>query len=154
MVRKWSTGPISLSYITRNQIKSPAWCSVLPVHSLSLPPLSPPRHHGHLTRSFNGNMVRNFPTHGQPSAAQGSLTSCLNFDCAILNLFEPSAPWSDGPEVEHWAHFLILYYPSLYADGPITLVWVSRCCDTPFLTRCTFRTVALPPTCSVRRTTL
>jgi hypothetical protein len=94
-----------------NQIKSPAWCSVLPVHSLSLPPLSPPRHHGHLTRSFNGNMVRNFPTHGQPSAAQGSLTSCLNFDFAILNLFEPSAPWSDGPEVEHWAHFLILYYP-------------------------------------------
>jgi hypothetical protein len=26
------------------------------------------------------------------SAAQGSLTSCLNFDFAILNLFEPSAP--------------------------------------------------------------
>ena len=32
-----------------------------------------------------------FPTHGQLSAAQGSLTSCLNFDFAILNLFEPSA---------------------------------------------------------------
>jgi hypothetical protein len=45
-----------------------------------------------ITRSFNGNTVRNFPTHGQPSAAQGSLTSCLNFDFAILNLFEPSAP--------------------------------------------------------------
>ena len=56
-------------------------------------------------------MVRNFPTHGQLPAAQGSLTSCLNFDFAILNLFEPSAPWSDGPEVEHGAHFLILYYP-------------------------------------------
>jgi hypothetical protein len=26
------------------------------------------------------------------SAAQGNLTSCLNFDFAILNLFEPSAP--------------------------------------------------------------
>jgi hypothetical protein len=50
-------------------------------------------------------------THGQLSAAQGSLTSCLNFDFAILNLFEPSAPLSDGPEVEHGAHFLILYYP-------------------------------------------
>ena len=25
---------------------------------------------------------------------------------------EPSAPWSDGPEVEHGAHFLILYYPT------------------------------------------
>jgi hypothetical protein len=36
--------------------------------------------------------VRNFPTHGQLPAAQGSLTSCLNFDFAILNLFEPSAP--------------------------------------------------------------
>jgi hypothetical protein len=33
----------------------------------------------------------NFPTHGQLSAAQGNLTSCLNFDFAILNLFEPSA---------------------------------------------------------------
>jgi hypothetical protein len=28
---------------------------------------------------------------GQLSAAQGSPTSCLNFDFAILNLFEPSA---------------------------------------------------------------
>jgi hypothetical protein len=40
--------------------------------------------------------------------------ACLNFDFAILNLFEPSAPWSDhsdGPEVEHGAHFLVLYYP-------------------------------------------
>jgi hypothetical protein len=45
-----------------------------------------------ITRSFNGNTVRNFPTHGQLSAAQGNLTSCLNFDLAILNLFEPSAP--------------------------------------------------------------
>jgi hypothetical protein len=44
-----------------------------------------------ITRFFNGNTVRNFPTHGQLSAAQGSLTSCLNFDFAILNLFEPSA---------------------------------------------------------------
>jgi hypothetical protein len=35
--------------------------------------------------------LRNFPTHGQLSAAQGNLTSCLNFDFAILNLFEPSA---------------------------------------------------------------
>jgi hypothetical protein len=32
-----------------------------------------------------------FPTHGPLSAAQGNLTSCLNFDFAILNLFEPSA---------------------------------------------------------------
>jgi hypothetical protein len=45
-----------------------------------------------ITRSFNGNTFRNFPTHGQLSAAQGNLTSCLNFDFAILNLFEPSAP--------------------------------------------------------------
>jgi hypothetical protein len=45
-----------------------------------------------ITRSFNGNKVRNFPTHGQLSAAQGNLTSCLKFDFVILNLFEPSAP--------------------------------------------------------------
>jgi hypothetical protein len=32
------------------------------------------------------------PLIGQLPAAQGSLTSCLNFDFAILNLFEPSAP--------------------------------------------------------------
>jgi hypothetical protein len=49
MVRKWSTVPISLSYII-------------------------------------------------PLAA--NLTSCLNFDFAILNLFEPSALYPDGPEVE------------------------------------------------------
>jgi hypothetical protein len=36
-----------------------------------------------ITRSFNGNMVRNFPTHGQLSAAQGSPTNCLNYDFAI-----------------------------------------------------------------------
>jgi hypothetical protein len=51
-----------------------------------------PAHAVRITRSFNGNTVRNFPTHGQLSAAQGNLTSCLNFDFAILNLFEPSAP--------------------------------------------------------------
>jgi hypothetical protein len=33
--------------------------------------------------SGNSNTVRNFPTHGQLSAAQGSLTNCLNFDFAI-----------------------------------------------------------------------
>jgi hypothetical protein len=32
-----------------------------------------------------------FPIHLLPPA-QGSLNSCLNFDFAILNLFEPSAP--------------------------------------------------------------
>jgi hypothetical protein len=26
----------------------------------------------------NGNTIRNFPTHGQLSAAQGSLTTCLS----------------------------------------------------------------------------
>jgi hypothetical protein len=50
-----------------------------------------PTHTPLITRSFNGNTVRNFPTHGQLSAVQGSLTSCLNFDFAILNMFEPSA---------------------------------------------------------------
>jgi hypothetical protein len=44
-----------------------------------------------LITSLNGNTVRNFPTHGQLSAAQGSPTNCLNFDFAILNLFDPSA---------------------------------------------------------------
>jgi hypothetical protein len=44
-----------------------------------------------LIPTSNGNTVRNFPTHGQLSAAQGNLTSCLNFDFAILNLFDPSA---------------------------------------------------------------
>jgi hypothetical protein len=44
-------------------------------------------------------LIGYFPTHLLPlkvplkvSAAQGNLTSCLNFDFAILNLFEPSAP--------------------------------------------------------------
>jgi hypothetical protein len=62
-----------------------------------------------------GGLGYSFTVQAYPStrsAAQGSLTSCLNFDFAILNLFEPSAPMSDGPEVEHGAHFLILYYPS------------------------------------------
>jgi hypothetical protein len=64
-----------------------------------------------ITRFFNGNTVRNFPTHGKLSAAQ-SPTSCLNFDFAILNLFDPRlCSLIDGPEVEHGAHFLILYYP-------------------------------------------
>jgi hypothetical protein len=43
------------------------------------------------SRFVNGNTVRNFPTHGQLSAAQGNLTSCLNFNFAILNLFDSSA---------------------------------------------------------------
>jgi hypothetical protein len=38
----------------------------------------PPPHLSLITRSFNGNTVRNFPTHGQLSAAQGNLTSCLS----------------------------------------------------------------------------
>jgi hypothetical protein len=64
-----------------------------------------------LRPTVNGNTVRNFPTHGQPSAAQGNLTSCLNFDFAILNCLTPRlCSLIDGPEVEHGAHFLILYY--------------------------------------------
>jgi hypothetical protein len=56
--------------------------------------------------------VRNFPTHGQLSAAQGSLTSCLNLDFAILNVLTPRlCSLIDGPDVEHGAHFLIVYYP-------------------------------------------
>jgi hypothetical protein len=35
------------------------------------------------SRFVNGNTVRNFPTHGQLSAAQGNLISCLNFDFAF-----------------------------------------------------------------------
>jgi hypothetical protein len=56
-------------------------------------------------------MVRNFPTHGQQSAAQGSPTNCLSTLTLPFKLFDPSALKSDGPEVEHGAHFLILYYP-------------------------------------------
>jgi hypothetical protein len=68
-------------------------------------------------------MVTRFVTSpkGQLSAAQGSPTSCLNFDFAILNLFEPSAPWSDGPEVEHGAHFPILYKPIAELIDPRSL---------------------------------
>ena len=32
-----------------------------------------------------------------------------------------SAPWSDGPEVEHGAHFLILYYPYPLAAGTLNI---------------------------------
>jgi hypothetical protein len=63
-------------------------------------------------------MVRNFPTHGQPSAAQGSPTNCLNFDFAFLNCLQ-----SDGPEVEHGAHFLILHYPNPPWFAPVVAVW-------------------------------
>jgi hypothetical protein len=56
-------------------------------------------------------MVRNFPTHGQPSAAQGSPTNCLSTLTLPFKLFDSSALQSDGPEVEHGAHFLILHYP-------------------------------------------
>jgi hypothetical protein len=44
-----------------------------------------------LIPTVNDNTVRNFPTNEQLSAAQGNPTSCLNFDFAILNLFDPSA---------------------------------------------------------------
>ena len=36
------------------------------------------------TLPFHGNTVRNFPTHGQLSAAQGSPTNCLSFDIRLI----------------------------------------------------------------------
>jgi hypothetical protein len=42
------------------------------------PPLNPLSTLSLITRFLNGNTVRNFPPHGQLSAAQGNLTSCLN----------------------------------------------------------------------------
>jgi hypothetical protein len=65
--------------------------SISPLSHLLHLPSSCSRPLNEITRFFNGNTVRNFPTHGQLSAAQGSPTSCLNFDFAILNLLDPSA---------------------------------------------------------------
>jgi hypothetical protein len=78
----------------KNEISSLGNCST-GQHPVSLTTpfgrSQPQLHLSLITRFFNGNTVRNFPTHGQLSAAQGSLTSCLNFDFAKLNLFDPSA---------------------------------------------------------------
>jgi hypothetical protein len=81
----------------------------------------------------NGNTVRSFSTHGQQSAAKGSSTTVSRSDTRLiqyldssahglvrrwlligyfpthllpltcLNLFEPSAPWSDGLMVRKWS---------------------------------------------------
>jgi hypothetical protein len=50
---------------------------------------------------------------------------CLSWHPFNITFFDPSALWSDDPEVEHGAHFLILYYPSaLWSDGPeVALNW-------------------------------
>ena len=112
-------------------------------------------------------MVRNFPTHGQQSAAQGSPTNCLPTLTLASKLFDSSALKSDGPEVEHGAHFLILHYPlfgfrynaqleaqlaapNLSPDrGPLTCSWLtwplSHSVALPWLSRaCTVSTCASP----------
>jgi hypothetical protein len=166
MVRKWSTGPISLFYTTPcfltrqcashsgvgrappvrlggccskyefGWVGSPQVRTSPPPRRRCRPPASsattstcPTVWRRSSRRKPQGwhRWVRNFPTHGQLSAAQGSPTSCLNSDFAILNLFAPSAPWSDGPEVEHGAHFLILYYP-LFPNSPVRFAqWCGAC---------------------------
>ena len=78
---------------------------------------------------MNGNTVRNFPTHGQLSAAQGNLTAVFNFDFAIQNCLTHRLCTSsliDGPEVEHGAHFLILYDPSTAAEGTRGRRWARQ----------------------------
>ena len=60
-------------------------------------------------------MVRNFPTHGQQSAAQAA--NCLSTLTLPFKLLDSSALWTDGPEVEHGAHFLILHYPPTRTRG-------------------------------------
>jgi hypothetical protein len=98
MVRKWSTVPISLSYTTppvsphaRTHARTHAptgtpWFTTTGTHAFTTSGTSTlmTQHHLHhvdestptaphslITRFFNNNTVRNFPTHGQLSAAQG-----------------------------------------------------------------------------------
>jgi hypothetical protein len=60
---------------------------------------------------INGNTVRSFSTHGQQSAAKASSTTVPRCDIRLIQyLFGLLGSWF-GPEVEHGAHFLILYYP-------------------------------------------
>jgi hypothetical protein len=61
--------------------------------------------------------VRNFPTHGQPSAAQGSPTTVSTLTLPFKLLTPRLCSLIDGPEVEHGAHFLILYYTSESGPG-------------------------------------
>jgi hypothetical protein len=62
--------------------------------------MSQPQLHRTVSDNINGNTVRNFPTHGQLSAAQGSPTNCLSTLTLPFKLFDSSALYSDGPEVE------------------------------------------------------
>jgi hypothetical protein len=62
-----------------------------------------------LVPTVNGYTVRSFSTHGQQSAAKGSSTTVSRSDLRLIEHFDSSALWSDGPEVA-----LIVYFPILY----------------------------------------
>jgi hypothetical protein len=99
--------------------------------SLRLPRNAPPFRALSLIPTVTGNTVRSLSTHGQQSAAQGSSTTVSRSDIRLMQHLDSSAhglvrrwlligyfpihliPLSvrGGPEVEHGAHFLILYYP-------------------------------------------
>ena len=116
MVRKWSTVPISLSYTTppvsphaRTHARTHAptgtpWFTTTGTHAFTTSGTSTlmTQHHLHhvdestptaphslITRFFNNNTVRNFPTHGQLSAAQGSPTSVSTSTLPYLICLNP-----------------------------------------------------------------
>jgi hypothetical protein len=64
-----------------------------------------------LIPTVNGSTVRSFSTHGHQSAAKGSLTTVSRFDIRLIQHFDSSALWFDGPEVALIGYFPILYYP-------------------------------------------
>jgi hypothetical protein len=52
-----------------------------------------------LIPTVNGNTVRSFSSHGHQSAAKGSSTTVSRSAIRLIQPFDFSALWSDGPEV-------------------------------------------------------
>jgi hypothetical protein len=51
------------------------------------------------TTPTTNNTVRSFSTHGQQTAAKGGSTTVSRSDIRLIQHFDFTALWSDGPEV-------------------------------------------------------
>jgi hypothetical protein len=75
-----------------------------------------------------GNTVRSFSTHGHQSAAKGSSTTVSRSAIRLIQPFDFSALWSDGPEVAlNWLFSYPIFFPRPVANqsgqenGPCTM---------------------------------
>jgi hypothetical protein len=83
----------------------------------------------YLITSLNGNTVRNFPTHGQLSAAKGGSATVSRSDIRLIQYLDSSALWFDGAEVALIGYFPIPYY--------LTCTMLSACASAAaFSTSC------------------